>query len=62
MQDQKKIVCDQIETDTGMEWEAIYPDCPGVVGGGRTKEEAIADAEDNMRAHLEFLREDGIIK
>ena len=28
------IILDQIETDDGLEWEARYPDLPGVVGGG----------------------------
>ena len=53
-------VLDQIETDSGLEWEASYPGIPGVVGGGKTKEEALADAEDNLKAHLEFLKEDGV--
>ena len=53
-------VLNQIETDSGLEWEASYPSIPGVVGGGKTKEEALADAEDNLQAHLEFLKKDGV--
>ncbi|MCH4013417.1 MAG: toxin-antitoxin system HicB family antitoxin [Solobacterium sp.] len=55
------IILDQIKTDDGLEWEARYPDLPGVVGGGETAQEALEDAEDNLKAHLEFLKEDGVL-
>lgn len=60
MNENYPIVLHAIQTDTGVEWCAEYPDVPGVVGGGTTPEEAVYDAQDNLKAHLSFLEEDGI--
>lgn len=60
MKKEYPVILNQIETRDGLEWEARFPDVPGVVGGGKTRAEALADAEDNLNAHLAFLSEDGI--
>lgn len=50
----------QFETDTGPEWCVEFIDVSGVVGGGVDLDEAVDEAYDNLKAHLEFLQEDGI--
>ncbi len=50
----------QIRTDKGLEWMSEFPDINGVAGGGETAEEAIKSAYDNLKVHLDFLRDDGI--
>lgn len=47
---------EKIETTEGYEWMARFPDVPGCVGGGLTKEEALEEAIDNLSFHLESLK------
>jgi antitoxin HicB len=49
-----------ITTDDGtVEWGVEYPDLPGCVGGGDTKEEALKMAEDAKAAWLEIALKEG---
>lgn len=50
----------QIETEDGLEWVAKYIDFEGCVGGGKTKEEALKEAEENLVVYLETLEELGL--
>ncbi|MFV0553017.1 MAG: type II toxin-antitoxin system HicB family antitoxin [Anaerorhabdus sp.] len=49
----------QIETTDGLEWTAEFPDVPGAFGGGKTSEEALADANANLKVHLEMMKKFG---
>ncbi len=49
-----------VETCDGIQWNVEYPDIKGVGGAGTTQAEAIADAEENMKMHLQFLEEEGL--
>ena len=48
-----------LDTDDGKQWCVEFIDIPGVVGGGKTQDEAVREAFDNLRIHLDFLKEDG---
>ena len=54
-----RMMISPIETTSGMEYEASFPDVPGAVGGGRTPEEAVKDAYATLEAHLQYMKEDG---
>lgn len=49
----------EIETESGVEWVAEYPDLKGCVGGGVTPEEALSEAEENKIIYLSMLTELG---
>lgn len=49
----------QIETDKGYQWGIDYPDFMGVCGAGNTIEEAINDGKENLRIHIQMLKEAG---
>lgn len=53
-----KYKLEQIETDQGMEWYATYPEFPGVCGGGKTEQEAVADLAENLFAHIDLARDE----
>ena len=48
-----------LDTDDGKQWCVEFIDVPGVVGGGKTQEEAVKEAFENLQVHLGFLKEDG---
>jgi predicted RNase H-like HicB family nuclease len=41
-------------------WSAYFPDVPGCIATGRTREETIERARQALRMHLAGLREDGL--
>lgn len=47
----------RINTDNGVEWCVEYPEINGVVGGGKTEEEAILAAKDNLKVYFDYLEE-----
>lgn len=49
-----------VQTNSGYEWVARYPDILGCVGGGDTPEEALAEAKINLEVYLESLDEDDL--
>jgi predicted RNase H-like HicB family nuclease len=49
-----------LDHDDGEEnWVAEYPDLPGCIGVGKTKEEALAEAEINKSLWLEAAMDNG---
>lgn len=50
----------QIETDKGLQWHVEYPDVSAVVGGGDSPEEAIAEAKENLKVYLDYLKDEKI--
>ena len=48
------------KTQDGIQWNVEYPEVFGVGGAGNTPEEAIKDAEENLKVHLSFLQEEGL--
>ena len=50
-----------LDTDDGKQWCVEFIDIPGVVGGGKIPDEAVREAFDNLRIHLDFLKENGYI-
>ena len=49
-----------VETTDGISWNVEFPEVPGCGGAGDTKAEAIEDAENNLKMHLQFLEEEGL--
>ncbi len=49
-------ICKTEGTD---EWMASFPEINGCVGGGATPEEALKEARINLRAHINFMNEEG---
>ena len=49
-----------VETTDGVEWNVEFPEVKGCGGAGKTKIEAILDAEENLKFHLQFLEEEGL--
>jgi len=49
-----------VETTDGISWNVEFPEVKGCGGAGGTKAEAIEDAELNLKAHLQFLDEEGL--
>lgn len=47
-----------VETESGDEWIARFPDVGNVGGGGDTEEEAIKDAAINLHYELMFLKDE----
>lgn len=43
------------ETQDGIQWNVEYPEVFGVGGAGNNPEEAIKDAQQNLKVHLDFL-------
>ena len=41
-------------------WSAYFPDVPGCVATGRTREQTIQRAREALQMHLAGLREDGL--
>jgi predicted RNase H-like HicB family nuclease len=41
-------------------WSAYFPDVPGCVATGRTREQTIQRAREALQLHLAGLREDGL--
>ena len=41
-------------------WSAYFPDVPGCVATGRTREQTIQRAREALKLHLAGLREDGL--
>ena len=60
MKKEYAVIVYQIETSDGTQWCAEFPDLKGCVGGGDTAEEAVTEAYDNLKFHLEGLKEMGI--
>lgn len=48
--------------DGSIEWAARFPEVNNVGGGGDTPNEALLDAYENLKAELEFLKDNGIKK
>ena len=49
-----------VETCDGVQWNVEFPEVKGCGGAGLTKLEAIQDAEENLKVHLQFLEEEGL--
>jgi len=49
---------EKIQTTEGYEWIASFYEYDSIVGGGKTPEEAIAEAKENLMFYLEYLQED----
>ncbi|MBV8913107.1 MAG: type II toxin-antitoxin system HicB family antitoxin [Acetobacteraceae bacterium] len=41
-------------------WSAYFPDVPGYIATGRTRERTIERAREALKMHLAGLREDGL--
>lgn len=46
----------KIDSGGDIYWTAYFPALDGVVGGGKTKEEAIQEANENLEIYLEYLK------
>ena len=54
-----QIVVYPVETESGTEWIARYPEVNNTGGSGATIEEAIEDAKNNLKFELELLADEG---
>ena len=54
-----QIIVYPVETESGTEWIARYPEVNNTGGSGMTVEEAIEDAKSNLKFELELLAEEG---
>jgi predicted RNase H-like HicB family nuclease len=46
----------QIETESGSQWAADYPEFKGVSGGGDTVGEAVREARESLAAMAEYCK------
>ena len=44
--------------DDSVYWTAYFPSIPDCVGGGDTAEEALIEAQENLKIYLEFLKDE----
>jgi predicted HicB family RNase H-like nuclease len=54
-----QIIVYPVETESGTEWIARYPEVNNTGGSGATIEAAIADAKNNLKFELDLLAEEG---
>ena len=50
------------KTQDGIQWNVEFPEVFGVGGAGNTPEEAINDAQENLKIHLKFLTDENLEK
>ena len=50
-----KMVVYPAETQDGIQWNVEFENILGTGGSGNTPEEAIKDAQQNLKVHLDFL-------
>lgn len=56
-----EVVVHQIKMEDGsVEWGAFFPCVKGCCGGGKTPEEAVKTAYENLDVYLEVLKEEGL--
>lgn len=56
-----RMITYQIESDQGKQWVAEYPSLPGVIGTNTDLMGAIQDLWQNAEAHLETLKQNGLL-
>lgn len=49
-----------VETENSLVWNVTFPEIFGCGGAGDTPEAAIADANENLKVHLQFLEEENL--
>ena len=54
------LVVYELETDSGWQWAAEFPDVKGCGGSGNTAEEAVKEAYSNLEYQLKQLEELGL--
>lgn len=50
------------KTQDGIQWNVEFPEVFGVGGAGNTLEEAINEAQENLKIHLKFLTDENLEK
>jgi predicted RNase H-like HicB family nuclease len=55
-----RLVLFQVEVKEGIQWVVEYPEYPGIVGGGTSKEDALIDAEKNLNIYFNYCIEHNI--
>lgn len=53
-----KMVVYPAETQEGIQWNVEFENILGTGGSGNTPEEAIKDAQQNLKVHLDFLNKE----